>query len=158
MVVLVLSILVVAMMTVSVGAVSAKSSDGPSLKHIKPGNGGYVVTIGNSVYSGQGLAVQPMSLSNTISQGRTQWAQKTISGYYTSIGADLYWGNPSNSLRMRIYTPDGYVLGPFYDNFDGLLNGDIPVLISRSSGVSQGTYYYEIYGDRVSGWQYYTFT
>jgi hypothetical protein len=59
---------------------------------------------------------------------------------------------------MRIYTPDGYVLGPFYDNFDGLLNGDIPVLISRSSGVSQGTYYYEIYGDRVSGWQYYTFT
>ncbi len=143
------------MASASVSAANAA----PSLTATKPGNGGYTVTFGSQ---GSNVAadsvMQPMSLNNNIMQGQTQWAQKTLSGYTTTTGADLYWGNPSNSLRLRIYTPDGYVLGPYYDNCDGRLNGDIPVQISKSGGLPQGTYYYEIYGDKVSGSQYYTFS
>ncbi|WP_325377597.1 hypothetical protein [Methanocella sp.] len=144
------------MAAASVGAVSA----GPSLKNLKSGNGGYVVTFGKSSdVSPQSMLVSPMSsMGNTIKQGQTQWAQKTVVGNPTTIYTDVYWGNPTNSISLTVYTPDGYVLGPVYDNIEGIINGDIPLAITRSGGVASGTYYYQIYGYRISGSQYYTFS
>jgi hypothetical protein len=116
------------------------------------GHGGYSVTFLKS----QPDTIRPMIVYGSISQGQTQWQSKLVNYYTTSLPFDLYWGNPSNSLRLRIFTPDGYVLGPFYDASDGTYNGEIYLAVTRSGGVAQGTWYTEVYGDRVSGSQSYS--
>jgi hypothetical protein len=126
-------------------AAAAKTGDSAA----KAGNGGYVVAF---VKSQPGI--HPM-ISSTIHQGEYQWPYKTINYYTTTVNFDLYWGNPTNSLRLRIFTPDGYVLGPFYDSSDGTINGAIDIDVSRSGGVAQGTWTEEVYGYSVSGAQGY---
>jgi hypothetical protein len=115
------------------------------------GPGGYIVTF---VKTRPGT-IHPMTAYNTISQGQYQWQSKLINYYTTSVPFDLYWGNPSNSLRLRIFTPDGYVLGPYYDSSDGSYNGEINIYINRDGGVAQGYWYTEVYGYSVSGSQSY---
>jgi hypothetical protein len=141
--VLVLLMLLAGIATASASAANVK----------KPGDEGYVVTHENGLGSG---TIMPMSSSGSIRQGETQWRTSYVSGFTTTLNIGLYWGNPSNSLRMRVYAPDGSVFGPYYDNCDGRLNGFIPFTLYRSSGIPQGTYYIEIYGDRVNGVQSYT--
>jgi len=128
-------------------AAAAKTEDSVSVA----GPGGYVITF---VKSQPGL-IRPMAVYNTIQQGQYQWQSKNVNYYIERLPFDLYWGNPTNSLRLRIFTPDGYVLGPFYDSSDGSTNGEINIYITRSGGVAQGTWYTEVYGDRVSGSQSY---
>ena len=164
MIVLVLSMLVVAMAAASVGAVSAGTSSvssAPTLKHLKPGTGGYVVTFGkssSSSASAQSMSAMAVVLQNVIFSGQNEWAQKVVYGNPLTIYTDVSWDNSANSISVTVYTPDGYVLGPVYDNIDGRTNGDIPLSISKSGGVSPGSYYYQMYGYRISGAQYYTFS
>lgn len=100
--------------------------------------------------------MRPMgSFQDYISQGQTQWASGDITGYCQSFAVDLYWGNPSNSLALKIYEPNGCVLGWYYNGCDGYLDGNIPVTISESDGVPDGMYYFEVYGDQVTGSQWY---
>jgi hypothetical protein len=140
---LVLLVLLVGLMAASASAVSANTAK-------QTGNNGYVLSPGKGLDPG---TIMPMSTSGSIRQGETKWYTRYVSGNPYSINIDLYWGNPSNSLRMRIYAPDGSIHGPVYDNFDGILNGDIPVQLYRQGGLPSGTYYIEVYGDRVSGTQ-----
>ncbi len=146
-------VLVLILLAVLTAASASAVSTSESSKNTKPGNGGYVLGVEKS----DGVSMMSTS-GGYICQGETKWGYKTISGYVKTLGAVIWWGNPSNSLRVRIFTPDGYVLGPVYDNWDGVLDGKIPVTISREGGLAQGTYGYEIYGDRVSGMQYFTFS
>ena len=148
-----LVVLVAAIAVVSVNAQSASS--GPNLNNLKSGNGGYSVTLGGkSAGTMQSLAAKPMisPLYGSICQGQTEWAQVTITGYTTSFTDDLWWGT-SNTLSLTVYTPDGYVLGPYSSN-----TGNLQVTISKSTGVADGTYYFKIYGQQVVGSQSYTFT
>jgi hypothetical protein len=148
-----LVVLVAAIAVVSVNAQSASS--GPNLNNLKAGNGGYSVTLGSkSTGATQNLAAQPMvsPIYGSIVQGQTEWAQITVTGYTTSLTADLWWGT-SNTLSLTIYTPDGYVFGPYSSN-----TGNLEPTISRSTGISDGTYYFEIYGQQVVGSQSYTFS
>jgi hypothetical protein len=116
---------------------------------------------------GDGTIIQPvtgagvntmsiLSVSGTITQGVTKWQTKLVSSYITSMNVDLNWGNPSNSLQLRIYSPTGAIYGPFYDNYDGVNDGRINLNVINSAGVPQGTWSYEIYGYRVNGVQTYT--
>jgi hypothetical protein len=115
--------------------------------------GGYVIEPGhNAGMSSIGID----SVFSSITQGRTNWHTKSVSSFITSLNVDLNWGNPSNSLRLKIYSPDGYTFGPYYDNFDGSNNGRINFYINNANGIAQGTWYYEVYGDRVSGTQTYS--
>ena len=66
------------------------------------------------------------------------WYGENINYYTESVQTYLYWGNPGNSLRLRIVSPEGYQFGPYYDFSDGNYNGLICVTISRSGGVTQG--------------------
>jgi len=91
----------------------------------------------------------------TITQGMTNWHMKTISSYITSLNVDLNWGNPSNSLRLKIYSPDGYTFGPYYDSFDGVNDGRINLNIINGAGIAKGNWYYEVYGHQVTGTQSY---
>jgi hypothetical protein len=115
-------------------------------------NGGYHV---EPVHDAGKNPVSIASVYSTITQGMTNWHQKTISGYITSLNVDLNWGNPSNSLRLKIYSPDGYTFGPYYDSFDGAYDGRINLNIINSAGIAQGTWYYEVYGNQVIGTQGY---
>ncbi len=103
--------------------------------------------------------INPISIKSVyayITQGMTNWHPKTVSSYITSMNVDLNWGVPANSLRLKIYSPDGYTFGPYYDSFDGVNNGRINLNIINSNGIAQGTWYYEVYGERVTGTQGYS--
>jgi hypothetical protein len=128
-------------------AAAVKAGDSVSVA----GPGGYVITF---VKNQPGL-IRPMTVYNTIQQGEYQWQYKNVNYYTELLPFDLYWGTPSNSLRLKILTPDGYLLGPYYDFSDGSSNGDIGIAITRSGGVAQGTWQTEVYGYSVSGSQSY---
>jgi hypothetical protein len=95
------------------------------------------------------------SVYGTITQGLTNWHNKYVGSSITTLNVDLNWGNPSNSLRLKVYSPDGYTFGPFYDSYDGYNDGRVNLNIINSGGIAKGTWYYEVYGDRVTGTQSY---
>jgi hypothetical protein len=113
-------------------------------------NGSYVVK------AAQGSDISAMTVSSTITQGTTNWHTKSVTSFITTLNVDLRWGNPSNSLRLKIYSPDGYVFGPYYDSFDGNTDGRINLNIVNANGIARGTWYYEVYGDQVAGTQAYS--
>jgi hypothetical protein len=115
-------------------------------------NGGYIVTPAKFTED----PFQILRVSDTVIQGETNWHTKSVSTYMTTLNVNLYWGNPSNSLQLTIYTPDGYTLGPYYDNADGSVNGRINLAISNPNGIAKGTWTYRVYGYSVSGVQSYT--
>lgn len=94
--------------------------------------------------------------SATITQGQTNWHYKSVSSYITTMNVNLNWGNTDNSLRLTIYTPDGYTLGPYYDSADGSVDGRIGLTITNPNGIARGTWSYCVYGYSVSGTQSYT--
>lgn len=63
-------------------------------------NGGYVVSPAKSGYGNVGI----LTISDTITQGETDWHYTVISSYYTTLNADLNWGNSANSLQLTIYS------------------------------------------------------
>jgi hypothetical protein len=113
-------------------------------------NGSYVIE------PAHGASISPMTVYSTITQGMTNWHTKSVTSFITTLNVDLRWGNPSNSLRLKIYSPDGYVFGPYYDSFDGYTDGRINLNIINTNGIARGTWYYEVYGDRVAGTQAYS--
>ena len=100
--------------------------------------------------------VQIRTLFDTITQGETNWHSKYVSSSTTTLDVDLNWGSSSNSLKLTIYTPDGYTLGPYYDGSDGSINGRIDLYIKNSNGIATGTWNYRVYGQSVSGTESYT--
>lgn len=93
---------------------------------------------------------------DTITQGETNWHSKIVSSYITTLNVNLNWGDTSDSLRLTIYTPDGYTLGPYYDSADGSIDGRINLDITNSGGIAQGTWRYCVYGYDVSGTESYS--
>lgn len=128
-------------------AATAASTDSVIAEH----HGGYIV----KPHQSSGGSIMPMTIYCTISQGQTNVHSKLVSGFFTTLNIDLNWGNQANSLKLTIYTPDGYVLGPYYDSSDGVINGRINLDIYNSNGIAQGTWHYYIYGYRVAGQQSY---
>ncbi len=114
-------------------------------------NGGYIVEPANN--TGGDVGIQ--SVFATITQGQTNWHTKDVTTFITTLNVDLNWGNPSNSLRLRIYSPDGYVFGPYFDNADGIIDGRINLDIRNPNGIAKGTWRYEVYGYSVVGTQGY---
>ncbi len=103
---------------------------------------------------GSGFAM-PMVVYGTITQDQTCFTSKDVTSYTNTVYVDLNWGNPSNSLQLTIYAPDGSKFGPYYDNFDGVTDGRIQFSIYNANGVAQGTWYYHVYGYSVTGVQSY---
>lgn len=116
-------------------------------------NGGYIVEpVQNAGMSPLGI----QTVYASITQGVTNWHTKTVSSFITTLNVDLNWGNSGNSLRLKVYSPDGYTFGPYYDNFDGVNDGRINLNIINNNGIAQGTWYYEVYGNSVTGTQAYS--
>ncbi len=97
-----------------------------------------------------------LTVYDTIRQGETNLHGKNVGSGLNLLVVDLNWGNSADSLRLKIYTPSGSVLGPYYDNADGAVNGRIRLNIQNSNGIETGTWKYEVYGYRVTGTEDYT--
>ncbi|MCK4269235.1 MAG: hypothetical protein KAW93_02020 [Methanogenium sp.] len=111
-------------------------------------DGGYTVTWLNTDKTND---YQVKTVYETIKAGETDWISKPISGYYTQLHIDLNWGDTSDSLRLKIYSPDGNTFGYYYDNSDGSTDGRIQLNINNQNGIAEGTWWYEVYGYRVTG-------
>lgn len=93
---------------------------------------------------------------DTIRQGETNLHEKTVSSSLPLLVVDLNWGDSTDSLRLKVHTPGGSELGPYYDSADGTIDGRINLFIKNSNGIETGTWMYEVYGYRVSGTEGYT--
>jgi hypothetical protein len=109
--------------------------------------GGYTVTPAKDAGGDAGIRW----VYDTISQGETNWHSKIVSTNINTLNVDLNWGDTTDSLRLKIYTPDGYVLGPYFDNADGPIDGRINLDIYNPYGIAKGTWRYEVYGYSVVG-------
>ena len=67
---------------------------------------------------------------------------------YKSLGYRPQLGR-LNSLSLKIYTPGGTVLGPYYDNEDGRIDSRIHLYIQNSNGIEKGSWKYKVYGYKV---------
>ncbi|MDY0387074.1 MAG: peptidase domain-containing protein [Methanolobus sp.] len=95
--------------------------------------------------------ITPRWVTDTITQDQTNWHDKPVSSYTTSLHIDLNWGDTSDSLRLKVYSPSKQLIGTFYDSADGAIDGRINIEIRNSNGIEIGTWYYEVYGDSVTG-------
>jgi hypothetical protein len=109
--------------------------------------GGYTITPAKDADGDAGIRW----VYDTITQGETNWHSKIVSTNINTLNVDLNWGDTTDSLRLRIYTPDGYVLGPYFDNADGPIDGRINLDIYNPDGIAKGTWRYEVYGHSVVG-------
>lgn len=76
--------------------------------------------------------------NNEISGGQTNWHKVDLSNAVKSFNVDLKWQNVNDSLRLLLYSPDGKILGPYYDDSDGKTDGRINLNIANPSGVASG--------------------
>ncbi len=88
--------------------------------------------------------------NDQISQGQTVWHQQDITGTSTTLNVSLKWQTASDSLRLMIYTPDGHVLGPYYDSSDNKANGEINLTVTNPDGVASGSWSFKVTGMNVS--------
>jgi hypothetical protein len=93
---------------------------------------------------------------DTIRQGETNLHGKNVGSGLTLLVVDLNWGDSTDSLRLKVYTPSGALLGTYYDSADGTTNGRIHLYIQDPNGIEAGTWKYEVYGYRVTGTEDYT--
>lgn len=63
---------------------------------------------------------------------------------------DLLWGDTNDSLKLTIFAPDG-VMGPYYDDSDGVVNGRIFLQVSREDGIEPGDWYAVVEGEEIEG-------
>jgi hypothetical protein len=115
---------------------------------------GYIVTSGDDIRWFPDISRLSSAI---ILQGQTHWYSTYVPAGKTSFFADLYWGEPSNSLTLTIIAPDA-TFGPYYDSTDGWVDGRINLRISKSGGIASGTWGSGIYGHSVTGAQSYTYS
>ena len=96
------------------------------------------------------MAVQADEYNDQISQGQTVWHQQDITGSSTTLNVSLKWQTANDSLRLMIYTPDGHVLGPYYDSYDGKVNNEINLTVSNPDGIASGSWSFKVTGTNVT--------
>jgi hypothetical protein len=82
--------------------------------------------------------------NNHIAAGDTNWHSASVGNAVKSLNVDLKWNNPGGKLRLMVYTPDGKVLGPYYDDSDGTTDGRINLNIANPSGVAAGEWHLKV--------------
>ena len=142
---------IIFLLCVSVAGASATEKEA-DLGLISAEDLGYTIVPAKSDDGGIGVK----TVTDTITQGETNWHYVDINSYYTSIHVDLNWGDTSDSLKLYIYDPDYHCLGYFYDSSDGKIDGRISLYIYNPDGVEQGRWRYRVYGYSVTGTEDYS--
>ena len=113
---------------------------------------GYIVKPAEDTETSVGI----MTVSDSISQGETDWHNKYVEDGSTILNVDLNWGDVDDSLKLTIYTADGHKLGPYYDSDDGTIDGRINLDVENPNGLASGNWKYKVYGQQVDGTEDYT--
>lgn len=99
----------------------------------------------------------PKARSSIIS-GKTVNYKVNVDNGVSSLEVDLKWKKSSDKLILGIYNPTGKNLGTQKDDSDGKEDGRIHLKISPKNGqIKKGTWQFEIYGDKISEKEEYTF-
>jgi hypothetical protein len=82
--------------------------------------------------------------TNSIMQGETNWHKSEVNAQTDSLKVDMGWADTDSKLRLVIYTPDGQILGPYFDDSDGNTDGRINLNVTNEEGVAQGQWNYKV--------------
>ncbi len=89
-------------------------------------------------------------MDQTISQGELKSFHRDMPENLDRFTYDLLWGDTQDSLKLTIFAPDE-VMGPYYDDSDGIVNGRIFLQVSRPDGIEPGDWYAVVEGKEVKG-------
>lgn len=106
------------------------------LEHVVTDRSGYVI-IGR--------------MRQSVSMGEKKYFQREIPDNIDTFTIDLFWGDTLDSLKLTFFSPDGVVMGPYYDDSDGIVNGRIFLQVSRPEGIEPGDWYAIVEGEDVQG-------
>ncbi|WFN36929.1 hypothetical protein L1994_00590 [Methanomicrobium antiquum] len=87
-------------------------------------------------------------MKNEIGEGESIPFYKQMPGETENFTIDLNWMNTKSRLKLTIFAPDG-IMGPYYDESDGLVNGRLFLRISRPEGVESGEWYVVIEAEKT---------
>ncbi len=93
-----------------------------------------------------------LTVHDSIAQGEANWYCKYVAS--PAFTVSLVWNNPSNSLTLTVFSPDGSWT-TFTDQSDGSKDGKIVVTIYDATS---GYWFFEVYGAKVVGSQQYCFS
>lgn len=97
--------------------------------------------------------------TSEIEAGDDSWHTITVGEAVESVNVDVKWSETSSKIRLMIYTPDGSVLGPYYDDSDEQTDGRINLNITNSDGLAAGEWYLKLTDtDDVGSTDYYVKT
>ncbi|CAJ36157.1 hypothetical protein [Methanocella arvoryzae] len=86
----------------------------------------------------------PSPYNQAVKAGDDNWHTVNVAEAIDSLDVDLKWEEGDSDLRLMIYTPDGKVLGPYYDDADGAADDRINLNITRSEGLAAGEWYLKV--------------
>ena len=102
------------------------------------------ITFAGSRHSAVSSGRDAMAYNNSILPGSTNWHSSTVGDSIESLIIDMKWKNPESKLRLIVYTPDGQVLGPYYDDSDGIDDGRINLDVANQDGIADGDWRYKV--------------
>lgn len=91
-------------------------------------------------------------MDNSVTEGEKRSFHRQMPANLTRFTYDLFWQDPISSLKLTIFAPDG-MMGPYYDDSDGIVNGRIYIQVSREEGIAPGDWYAVVEGERINGTQ-----
>jgi hypothetical protein len=91
-------------------------------------------------------------MDKSVVQGEIKPFHRQMPENLDRFTCDLFWQDDRNLLKLTIVTPEG-LIGPYYDESDGIVNGRIYLQISRAGGITPGDWYAIVEGERVKGTQ-----
>jgi len=91
-------------------------------------------------------------MDQSITQGEMKSFHRQMPENLDRFTYDLFWQDDLVSLKLTIFAPDG-MMGPYYDDSDGVVNGRIYLQISRPGGITPGDWYAVVEGKNIGGTQ-----
>lgn len=120
-----------------------------------------------SAKDGAGYNVRPsvsdapevvLKLADTIDQGENDRHQFYVGSRVAYLEVYLAWNSASDALALTVYSPSWSCIGTYHDNDDGIEDGKIHIdIIPDSDNVDQGTWTFDVYGEKVSSPRTYSF-
>lgn len=89
-------------------------------------------------------------MDQPITQGEKKSFHREMPENLDRFTYDLLWMEKQDSLKLTIFAPDG-MMGPYYDDSDGIVNGRIFLQVSRPEGIEPGDWYAVVEGEKVEG-------
>ncbi|MEA2034306.1 MAG: hypothetical protein U9N40_02260 [Euryarchaeota archaeon] len=101
----------------------------------------------------KGWPKEPVS----IEENKLNWHSQNITSYTTTLNLNLKWKDKTANLSLMVYSPEGDVLGPFFDGIDRKINGQTYFFIRKEGGLPMGEWWYAVKGEELNGTHNYYF-